>query len=82
MMTHPDLPTHLGPLPSPCINICYMDPVSGLCDGCARTIGEIAEWGAADEARKRAIWTAIELRRSQAAAATLNVSIPHAGRRR
>lgn len=66
MMKHPDLATHVGPLPSPCINICYMDPVSGLCDGCARTIAEIAEWAAADEARKRVIWAEIQRRFAQA----------------
>ncbi|MGH6614268.1 DUF1289 domain-containing protein [Sphingomonas sp.] len=29
---------------SPCINICEIDEVSGLCAGCARTIDEIAGW--------------------------------------
>ena len=40
---------------SPCIGICDMDRRTGLCRGCARTIGEIAEWGMASEARRRAI---------------------------
>ena len=29
---------------SPCINVCRMDARSGLCDGCYRTIDEIAAW--------------------------------------
>ncbi len=32
------------PPTSPCIAVCLMDPVSGFCRGCARTIAEIAGW--------------------------------------
>lgn len=31
-------------VPSPCRNVCQMDPESGLCRGCGRTLQEIAEW--------------------------------------
>lgn len=31
-------------VPSPCVNICQMDPQSGLCRGCLRTLDEIAGW--------------------------------------
>ena len=34
-----------GVLPSPCISVCRMDPASGLCQGCLRTIDEIVAWG-------------------------------------
>ncbi|NCF48769.1 MAG: DUF1289 domain-containing protein [Bacteroidetes bacterium] len=34
------------PLPSPCISLCQLDPVSGQCLGCFRTGDEIASWGA------------------------------------
>lgn len=40
---------------SPCINICRMDPRSGYCEGCFRTLAEIAAWSAATDAEKRAI---------------------------
>lgn len=30
---------------SPCIRICVIDPASGLCEGCGRTLAEIASWG-------------------------------------
>lgn len=49
-------------LPSPCISICRMDPTSGFCEGCLRTIAEIAGWSRMDDAGKRGIWRAIELR--------------------
>ena len=31
-------------LVSPCIGLCYLDPVSGLCRGCYRTVDEISAW--------------------------------------
>lgn len=54
------------PRASPCIGVCVMDAHSGLCRGCARTLGEIAEWGMASEVRRQAIWQAIALRRAAA----------------
>ncbi len=32
-----------GP-PSPCISVCQIDPVTGWCLGCRRTIDEIRDW--------------------------------------
>jgi uncharacterized protein len=29
---------------TPCTAICAIDPVSGLCRGCGRTLDEIARW--------------------------------------
>jgi hypothetical protein len=49
---------------SPCINVCRMDAASGLCEGCLRTIDEIAAWGAMDDAAKRAVWLRLEQRRA------------------
>ena len=31
-----------GSVPSPCINVCKMNERSGLCEGCLRTLDEIA----------------------------------------
>ena len=47
---------------SPCISVCQMDEDSGLCVGCLRTLDEIARWGRADAAFKRAVWRNIESR--------------------
>lgn len=57
-----DPETHVGALPSPCINVCKMHEISGLCIGCRRTIPEIVAWSHASEAEKRAIWHAIQAR--------------------
>lgn len=50
---------------SPCINICRMSEASGLCEGCLRTIDEIAAWSTLDDDAKRAVWNAIEARHAQ-----------------
>ena len=31
-------------IPSPCINVCQIDPQTGVCRGCRRTLQEISEW--------------------------------------
>jgi uncharacterized protein len=51
-----------GDVPSPCISICRMDAGSGFCQGCLRTIDEIAAWSRMSDADKRSVWRAIELR--------------------
>ena len=55
--------TTLLPSPSPCVNICQMDAVSGWCAGCLRTLEEIACWSALDEPRRRAVLAALPQRR-------------------
>lgn len=42
-------------LVSPCVNICVLDPVSGLCRGCGRTLDEIAQWTRLDNAERARI---------------------------
>lgn len=49
-------------LPSPCISVCRMDAARDFCEGCLRTIPEIAGWSRMDDEGKRSIWRAIELR--------------------
>jgi predicted Fe-S protein YdhL (DUF1289 family) len=29
---------------SPCNKVCVVDPISGVCIGCGRTLAEIASW--------------------------------------
>jgi predicted Fe-S protein YdhL (DUF1289 family) len=42
-------------VPSPCVNVCQMDPGSGLCLGCRRTLREIADWLEMSPEDKRAV---------------------------
>ena len=65
----PDLDTSPRPAPpvaSPCISVCRMDPRTQLCEGCARTIDEIANWSRYSDADKQAVWQRIAARRSRA----------------
>jgi predicted Fe-S protein YdhL (DUF1289 family) len=64
------LPEERTPVPSPCIGICRMVPAPGwpdpgLCEGCLRTIDEIALWRDADDDARRAMWRAIRQRQRQ-----------------
>ena len=52
-----------GGVPSPCINVCRMDEPSGWCEGCLRTIDEIAAWGSLGDDDKRALWRRLDERR-------------------
>jgi len=44
---------------SPCIKICVMDPASGLCRGCGRTLSEISAWASRLDAERQAIMAAL-----------------------
>ena len=52
-----------SPVPSPCTNVCRIDPATSLCEGCLRTIDEIAAWSRMDDQEKRAVWELLSLRR-------------------
>jgi predicted Fe-S protein YdhL (DUF1289 family) len=54
-----------APYPSPCVNICRMDEATGLCEGCQRTLDEIACWSLLDDAEKSAVWDQLAQRRAQ-----------------
>jgi len=41
-----------------------MNPQTGLCEGCGRTIDEIARWSMMTEAEKSAVWAELDLRRN------------------
>ena len=40
---------------SPCIRVCVLDPVTGLCEGCGRTREEIGRWYRLTEEERIAI---------------------------
>lgn len=33
-----------APIKSPCVKICVVDPATGWCEGCFRTLQEIGGW--------------------------------------
>ena len=40
---------------SPCTKVCTIDPRSGLCGGCGRTLNEIAQWMSLGESERQRI---------------------------
>lgn len=51
-------------VPSPCISVCKMNDATGLCEGCLRTLDEIAAWSVLDDAQRRAVLDAVAARRA------------------
>ena len=49
-------------VPSPCTNVCRMDARTGWCEGCARTLAEIAAWSAMSDDEKSAVWDELAAR--------------------
>lgn len=49
-------------VPSPCISICRMVAETALCEGCFRTIPEIAGWGRMSDDERCAVWGRIDQR--------------------
>ncbi|WP_439497535.1 DUF1289 domain-containing protein [Bosea sp. (in: a-proteobacteria)] len=57
---------------SPCIQICVIDPASALCEGCGRTLAEIADWSRLSETERLAIMALLPERMRRADAAELS----------
>ncbi len=47
---------------SPCIAVCMIDPRTGLCYGCGRTLPEIASWHRLDSAERQALMATLPAR--------------------
>jgi uncharacterized protein len=51
---------------TPCIAVCMIDPRTGLCLGCGRTLPEIARWHRIDNAERLAIMELLPGRMAEA----------------
>ncbi|MGQ0673650.1 MAG: DUF1289 domain-containing protein [Hyphomicrobium sp.] len=47
---------------TPCINVCVIDKASGLCEGCHRSLDEIARWASMSAEQRRRIMGELALR--------------------
>ncbi len=63
-------------VPSPCVAVCTMSLAGGLCEGCLRTLDEIAQWSQMDNAGKERVWVDIEKRRLAARATAASGNRP------
>lgn len=57
-------PEEADAIESPCIRKCGIDPETGRCAGCARTLDEIMRWREMTAAERRAIMAALPTRAS------------------
>jgi predicted Fe-S protein YdhL (DUF1289 family) len=55
----------MSSISTPCINVCVIEPVSGLCIGCGRTGAEIAQWAVLSEAERLSIMATLAERLRQ-----------------
>lgn len=55
-------------VPSPCLSVCRMDRSRAVCEGCWRSIDEIAAWSRMADADKLVVWERIESRQRDALA--------------
>lgn len=51
------------PVRTPCVQVCALDAVSGLCFGCRRTLDEIAGWARLAEVERARIMAELPARR-------------------
>jgi hypothetical protein len=47
---------------SPCNKVCTLDPTSGLCVGCGRSLDEIARWSQMSDAERARIMSELDRR--------------------
>jgi uncharacterized protein len=47
---------------TPCTGVCTIEPQSGLCLGCGRTLPEVARWGRISEEERLTIMTTLPAR--------------------
>ena len=54
-------------VPSPCTGVCRIEPSSGRCAGCLRSLDEIAAWPTLGDAERLALWRQLRARRAAGA---------------
>ena len=65
---------------SPCTKVCTIDPRSGLCLGCARTLDEIARWTSFNETERDRIMTELPQRRAAYGIGASQTRMPESAR--
>jgi hypothetical protein len=53
-------------LETPCIDVCEINPATGLCAGCKRSLDEIAAWASLSSAERRRIMAELGTRDASA----------------
>lgn len=64
-MNTADKPKNIGQVPSPCNGVCRIDAASGWCEGCRRSLDEIAAWSGMNDEQRREVWQLLPERHAQ-----------------
>jgi predicted Fe-S protein YdhL (DUF1289 family) len=62
--------TDAADIESPCVRVCAVDPATGWCRGCYRTLEEISSWTRYTPLERRRIMVRLPARRDAAARLT------------
>ncbi len=54
-----------APIKTPCVKVCVVDPESGLCLGCFRTLPEVGGWTGYSDDERDAIMRELPSRKSR-----------------
>ena len=54
------------PIPTPCVLVCMINPLTGFCYGCHRTEAEIERWRDYSDEERRAVMAALKDREKTA----------------
>jgi uncharacterized protein len=65
-MNTADPPGGIGQVPSPCNGVCRINAASGWCEGCRRSLDEIAAWSGMNDEQRREVWRMLPARQAQA----------------
>jgi predicted Fe-S protein YdhL (DUF1289 family) len=65
---------------SPCTKVCIIDPRSGLCRGCGRTLDEVARWTSFSDSERDRIMSELPQRRAEHGIGALETSVPENAR--
>ncbi|MDO5691808.1 MAG: DUF1289 domain-containing protein [Pseudomonadota bacterium] len=65
MTQQPSEPGPENAVPSPCIGVCRISPVTGWCEGCYRRLEEIGGWAGMSNAERMEVWARIDERSAQ-----------------
>lgn len=57
--------TDRKPIPTPCVRICCVSPKTNWCEGCFRTLKEIATWGRMTQEERDLVTAALPERKAK-----------------
>ncbi|EJB08069.1 putative Fe-S protein [Rhizobium leguminosarum bv. trifolii WSM597] len=63
---------------TPCIHVCSIEPATGFCAGCGRTLQEIGNWVSYSDIERRRIMALLPARLAGAAALSNDMKAGHA----